>query len=748
MSTTTSEPRVLGKPITRVDGRLKVMGAARYAAEFGPKDVRYVWLLKSTISKGRITSLDIAKAESAVGVRAVLTHENVAKLKEPEAHPEAGGGIRSEERLPLSDAEIHYGGQYIAAVVADTLEQARYGSSLIKAIYEESAPALTHEDANGTGKKPKQNNGAPVQLAKGNVGEAFADAALISIEETYTTPTETHNPMEPSATVAEWTGDDALTVHDATQFVKGVQDLLARTFNLEPAKVRVISPFVGGAFGCKGALWPHVVLAVMAAKKVGAPVKLALTRQDMFTGTGHRTPTTQKIKLAAKKDGTLQAMRHVVQTVTSPVGEFVESVGSRTTGVMYASPAIAVEETVYEVNVATPTFMRAPGECPGSFGLECAMDELAFALKMDPLKLRLTNYADANPISGKPFSTKFLEDAYRFGAEKFGWDKWTPERPPLSPDGLLVGWGMATATYPGYKMMADAKIKLSADGSVVVQCAAHELGTGAYTALSQISAEAIGVPMEAVTFELGDSKLPFGPVAGGSNTTGTVGSAIYDAAKDLHMKLAKLAAEQSDSPLHGLDAQNIVLSGVGKLAVNADPSRSDTFAGILQRAGQSSIEGNGGFKPGKDEPPVEFQSFGAQFCEVMIDPAKPRVQVTRFVSVVDCGRVINAKTAHSQILGGVVMGIGMALEEETVYDRATGLPATRNLAEYHVPVNADIQNIDVHFVGEPDLAFNPMGARGMGEIGITGVAAAIANAVFHATGKRVRDLPITLDKLL
>jgi xanthine dehydrogenase YagR molybdenum-binding subunit len=370
-------------------------------------------------------------------------------------------------------------------------------------------------------------------------------------------------------------------------------------------------------------------------------------------------------------------------------------------------------------------------------------------LHIDPVDLRLINHADSHPIKDEPFSSKDLKEAYRLGAEKFGWARRTPEPRSMQRSGQFIGWGMATATYPAHKMAAEAKIKLDASGAVLVQCAAHDLGTGAYTVLTQISAEAIGVPVESVKFELGNSDLPFGPVAGGSNTTATVGTAIYDAAEALHQNLAKLALADERSPLHGLDPKKIVMSEPGRLNAEGEPSRGDSFAEILQRAGKDSIEGDGSTKPPLlAKPKVVFQSFGAHFCEVQIDPALPRVRVTRFVSVMNCGRVMNAKTGRSQILGGVVMGIGMALEEETVLDPATGVPATRNLADYHVPVHADIPEIEVHFVGEPDFAFNPMGARGMGEIGITGTAAAVANAVYHATGKRVRNLPITLDKLL
>jgi xanthine dehydrogenase YagR molybdenum-binding subunit len=749
MSTSTTTPRVLGKPINRVDGRLKVTGAAKYAAEFSPPGVCHAFAIKSRCSNGKITSIDAAAAEAAPGVRAVLTHLNAPKLKEPKPAPASGGGIRNENRLPLSDEVISYGGQYVALVVADTLEHARHAASLVQIGYEAKMPVLTVKQAGDIGEKPKTNNGEPVQLEKGNVEKALGDQNLVIVERIYETPQETHSPMEPSATVAEWVAEDRLILHDATQYVKGGQDILSKAFGLPKENVRVICPFVGGAFGCKGAVWPHVILTAMAAKVVGAPVKFALSREDMCSGTGHRTPTTQAVALAATRDGHLQAIRHRIDTFSSHVGEYVESCGARSTGVLYASPSIAVEEVVYPVNVATPTFMRAPGECPGTYALECAMDELAAELHLDPLDLRLINHADSHPIKDEPFSSKYLKDAYRLGAEKFGWARRTPEPRSMQRDGQLIGWGMATATYPGYKMAAEAKIKLDASGAVLVQCAAHDLGTGAYTVLTQISAEAIGVPVESVKFELGNSDLPFGPVAGGSNTTATVGTAIYDAAEALHQNLAKLAVADEHSPLHGLDPKKIVMSVPGRLSAEAEPTRGDGFADILQRAGKDSIEGDGSTKPPLlAKPRVFFQSFGAHFCEVQIDPALPRVRVTRFVSVMNCGRIMNAKTGRSQILGGVVMGIGMALEEETVLDPATGVPATRNLADYHVPVHADIPEIEVHFVGEPDFAFNPMGARGMGEIGITGTAAAVANAVYHATGKRVRDLPITLDKLL
>ncbi len=440
----------------------------------------------------------------------------------------------------------------------------------------------------------------------------------------------------------------------------------------------------------------------------------------MFSGTGHRTPTFQTIALAANKDGKLQAIRHHSEMLTSPVGDWVEECGIGSTNVLYDAPSIEFSHIVHTVNVSQPSFMRAPGECPGTYALECAMDELAYALKMDPLKLRLVNNSPNHPIKGVPWSMKHLRECYDLGAREFGWSQRTYEPRSMKDGHLLVGLGVATATYPAVAGRAEVKIQFRADGTAIAKCAAHDLGTGQWTSLTQISADAIGIPIEKVKFELGDSDLPFGPVAGGSQTTATVGSAIALAAADLKKKLVDLGA---------------------------DANKPETFAEALKAKGMDSIEGHGVFKFEKNNK-LGFQSFGAQFCEVKIDLDLPLVRVTRWVSVMDCGRVVNLKTGRSQILGGIVMGIGMALEEETVYDPATGLPATRNLADYHVPVHADIHPIMVHFVGEPDYAFNPVGARGMGEIGITGAAAAVANAVYHATGKRVRDLPITIDKLI
>jgi xanthine dehydrogenase YagR molybdenum-binding subunit len=743
-----AETNILGPARNRVDGRAKVTGAATYSVEFAVPDCAYGWTIESNIAKGKILSIDKSAAEKAPGVIAIISHLNAPKPKEtkPKKDRTQSHGIRNETRLPFADDVVYYAGQYVALVVAKTIEQARYAASLVRVYYAPEKPLLTIQPGASNGKKPKENFGE-VQFKKGDVDRTFTDASLTKIEQTYATPTETHNPIEMSGTIAAWEGDK-LTLYDATQFVKGVQNILANAWNLPVENVRVICPFVGGAFGCKGAVWPHVLAAAMASKAAGVPVKLHVTRRNMFVGAGHRPQTIQKLGLAATRDGKLQAMRHQSHTQTSPVGEYVESCGTRSTGSMYQSPSISIEEIVYPINIATPTFMRAPGECPGTYALECAMDELAYALNMDPVALRLANYADNHPVKNVPFSAKHLKECYQTGAEKFGWAKRNPEPRSMRDGNLLVGWGMATKTYPAHKMNAAAKVILRADGSATVQCATHDLGTGAYTAFTQISSEQLGVPFEKIKFELGSSDYPFGPVAGGSNSTGTVGTALHEVAGMMHQALAQLAVKDSKSPLYRQKADDIAMAAPGRIGLKNDTKKSDAYVDILKRAGKDSVEVESKLHEPEENKKLAFQSWGADFVEVKIDPLLPRVQVTRVVSAINCGRVVTFKPARNQIIGGINMGIGMALMEATEYDPETGMPATRNLADYHVVTNADAPMIDVTFVGEPDFAFNPIGCRGIGEIGITGAAAAVANAVYHATGQRVRDLPITLDKLL
>jgi xanthine dehydrogenase YagR molybdenum-binding subunit len=717
----------LGQPVERVDGRQKVTGAARYAGDVPHERRAHAVLVQSPIARGRILSLDTRAARSARGVVAVLTHENAPRLQRPSsggAETGGGGGHLGEDLVPLADTEIHFAGQNVALVVAQTLEEAQRAASLVEVKYHEERPVLTIAEAEPTATSPEKGlGGRPAQHHRGDVEAALAVSGVVKIEPTYTIPIETNNPMEPAATLAIWEGD-RLTVYDSTQHVMGVKQTLATAFGIPPENVRVHCPFTGGAFGSKGSQWQHTLLAALAARVTGRPVRLALTRAQMFTSLGHRPPIVQRLALAARKDGRLTAIRHETVNSASPVTEFVAPCGVVTSKSQYACENVVTPTKVVRVHIAAPSPMRAPAECPGSFALESAMDELAYALDLDPLELRRKNFAAADPADGKPWSSNHLLECYERGAERFGWQRRTKEPGSMKDGDLQVGWGMAMAFYPGYRRPSSARVRLSADGRALVQAATHELGTGAYTVFTQVAADALDLPIERVTFELGDSDLPEAPLSAGSCSTASVGEAIVQAAAALKGKLAALAA-------------------------NDPEARGLAPADLLKRAGLPLVEAEA--KVGADDEKIKahsVHSFGAQFCEVKIDPLLPRIRVTRFVSVMDVGRVLNPRLSHSQILGGIVMGLGLALLEETVYDPRTGRPVNANLADYAIPVNADVDGIEIELLDHPDPVFNTLGCRGVGEIGIVGVTAAVANAVYHATGNRVRDLPITLDKMM
>ena len=741
---------VVGKPIDRVDGRKKITGAALYAAEFRHDRLAHAVLVQSTIANGKILAIDSAAAKRAPGVLAVLTHLNTPKFKTAEKGAKADplqSGRLGEERLPFADDAIHYAGQHVSLVVADTLEHARHAASLVKVRYREEKPVLTLEEAEPTAYQPKASFGRPLQHERGDVAAALAAPEAVKIEHTYTTPVETNNPMEPSATVASWDGDK-LTVSDATQAVMSTRATLAQAFGIPRENVRVLCPFTGGGFGCKGFQWSHTLLAAMAARVTRRPVQLNLTRQQMFTSVGHRPPTRQTIALAAQKDGKLTAIRHETLQPTSTTTEFVEPCGLTTSKLLYSCANVAIPHRLVKVNVGPPTPMRAPGDCPGSFAIESAMDELAYELGIDPLELRLRNYAEQDEGEKKPWSSKHLRECYERGAERFGWKRRDPKPGSMRDGDLRVGWGMATALYPGNRRPASAKARLTPDGRALVQAATQDLGTGSYTVFTQVAAEVLGLPVEQVTFELGDSEFPPAPGSGGSNSAASVSEAVYQVGGAIKTKLAAIATSDPESPLAGRTNDQLALAG-GRLVLASDPSRGIAIADLVRRSHMPAIEAEVQVKP-EDEKTKKYSihSWGAQFCEVKIDPLLPRVQVSRWVSVIDVGRVLNAKLSHSQVMGGVTMGIGMALMEHTVYDHRTGLPVTNNLADYLVPVNADVPEIEIELLNYPDPVINTLGCRGIGEIGITGVAAAIANAVYHATGRRVRDLPITMEKLL
>jgi xanthine dehydrogenase YagR molybdenum-binding subunit len=727
----------LGQPLDRVDGRRKVTGAATYAAEHRQPRLAHAVLVQSTIARGRIAAIDTAAARRAPGVLAVLTHENAPRLAK------AKNGEPGEDRLPLADDVVHYAGQHVALVVADTVERARYAASLVTVRYQAEEPVFETSQATALAKAVLPPR---LQRRRGDAAAALAAPAAARVREVYTTPVETHNPMEPSATVAAWDGDQ-LTVADSTQAVAVTRAFLAETFGLPKEKVRVVCPFTGGAFGCKGSQWPHTLLAAMAARVTRRPVALNLTREQMFTSVGHRPATVQGLALAARADGTLIAVSHDTVHATSPTTLHAEDCGGNVSWRLYACGHVAISHRVVRVNLGAPSTMRAPGESPGSFALESAMDELAHALGMDPVELRLRNHAERDPVDGKPWSSKHLRECYARGAARFGWQGRNP-RPRSTRDGdLLVGWGMATAFYPAWSDAAAARVRLGADGRALVQTSTHELGTGSYTVFTQLAADALGLPVERVTFELGDSDFPEAPPSYGSQSVASVGEALLRAAAALKAKLLILAAPVPGSPLVGLTPDQVAMAD-GRLFPAADPGRFLECGDLLRRSGQPWIEAEARVEPGEPAKAWSIHSFGAHFCEVKIDPLLPRVRVTRWVAAVDAGRILNPKTSRSQVIGGVTMGIGMALMEHTVHDPRSGRPVTASLADYAIPVQGDVPAIEVELLDIPDPVMNTLGCRGIGEIGITGVAAAVANAVFHATGRRVRDLPITLDKLL
>jgi xanthine dehydrogenase YagR molybdenum-binding subunit len=551
--------------------------------------------------------------------------------------------------------------------------------------------------------------------------------------------------MEPHATLAVWEAPDRLTVYDATQGVFRDREHLAEMFGLPPDRVRVVLPFLGGEFGSKGPTWSHVVLCAMAARVANRPVKLALLRPHMFGPIGGRSHTRQAIAAAATREGTLTALRNETVSQTSSFDDFTEP-ATLATRMLYRVPNNATVQRLVRCDIGTPSYMRAPGEAPGTYALEAAMDELAVALRMDPIALRLKNYAAEDPEKHLPWSSKSLRECYRLGAERFGWSRRPPAARSMRDGNVLIGWGMASAEYPTHRSPASALARLEPDGRVVVESGSQDLGTGTYTIMTQIAADALGVQAGLVTFRLGDTQSPPTPISGGSQTAASTGSAVYLAARALREKLVGVAAGDARSPLFGMRPEEILLQD-GRIVWRDDPSRGETLRDLCARQ-SGPVEARADARPGDEQRQYAMHAFGAQFAEVRVDADLGQIWVSRMLGVFGAGRILNAKTARSQFIGGMVWGIGMALYEHTVYDERLGRIVNNNLAEYHVPVNADVGAVDAIWVDEVDPHVNPVGAKGIGEIGITGAAAAVANAVYHATGTRVRDLPITLDKLL
>jgi xanthine dehydrogenase YagR molybdenum-binding subunit len=735
-----STPAMIGQPLIRVDGRAKVTGAAKFAAEFELPNLAHAVLVTSTIANGTITRMDTAAADKAPGVVAILTPGNAPQLpKKGEAgvNPPAGRVLQL-----LQTPEVHYNNQPIAVVVAESLNEAFLAASLIKVKYQEQPPKLDFE-AGFDDAHPGKNK-VPPMLTAGNVPAGF-ESAEVRIDQVYTTPMENHNPMEPHATTAAWDGE-MLTLHDSTQYIFGVKQTVAKTLGIPEANVRVLCPFTGGGFGCKGSTWSHVVLAAMAAKVVKRPVRLALERPQMFGPVGGRPETHQHITLGAKRDGTLTAIRHDCYSHTSVIEDFVEP-SSAATRMLYASPVITTSQKLVPLNVGTPTFQRAPGEATGTFALEVAMDELAEALKMDPIELRLKNYAETDPTSHKPFSSKQLRQCYEQASAKFGWSRRKAEPRSQSEGTELIGYGMATATYPANRSAAQANVQFEPTGRVSVISGTQELGTGTYTIMAQVAAATLGMPIGLMDAKLGDTKDPKGPVSGGSQSAASVSPAVQAAAQQAVLKLITLEIGNSASPFHGAQPDDLAFKD-GKLFRKAAPTQGVAFTEVLTRNGNQPVGETASAEPSENAEEYSTHSWGAVFAEVAVDETLGMARVRRVTAVYDVGTLLNAKTGHSQLIGGIVWATGLVLEEQTHIDSKTGRPVNNNLAEYHVPVNLDIGEIDVSALNIPDKNFEPLGGRGIGEIGITGAAAAIANAIYNATGKRIREAPITPDKLM
>jgi xanthine dehydrogenase YagR molybdenum-binding subunit len=734
--------QLTGQPMDRIDGILKVTGGASYAADFPEARLAHAVLVTSTIASGTISAIDTRRAQQMPGVLLVMTYQTAMRLPDSGRAPLSPPAGR--HLTLLQDNVVRYSNEPVAVVVADTLEHATDAARHVSITYSPTPAALDFASAKASTHTPPGQPNRPIDSERGNP-EAGLREGTARVDAVYTTPMQFHNPMETHATMAHWDGPD-LTLYDATQGVSGARTAVAAVFGIPADNVRVISPFIGGGFGCKGSSWSHVSLCAMAAKQTGRPVRLALARPQMFGSVGGRPRTEQHVQIAAHPNGTLTGMRHDTFSHTSTFEDWTEMSGL-VTRMLYAVPNQSTSHRLVQLNVGTPTFTRAPGETTGSFALESAMDELAWQLKMDPVALRLKNYAEADPEGGKPWSSKALRDCYETGAQRFGWSRRVATPRSMREGNTLIGFGMATATYPANRSEAAALARILPDGSAMVASGTQDLGTGTYTVMTQVAADALGFPPERIRFALGDSTLPRAPGSGGSQSAASVAPAVQAAGQQVRDKLISLAVADRASPVYGVAPADVMVED-GWVVSRSNTSRRDPAAAILARAGGKPIEAVATTKPGSERQQYAFHSFGTVFAEVHVDADLGTIRVARIVGAYDVGSLLNEKTARSQLMGGMVWGVATALEEEALLDPRFGRIVNANLAEYHVPVNADIGELDVLFVGPPDTRFNPLGVRGIGEIGITGVPAAIANAVYHATGVRVRDLPITLDKVV
>jgi xanthine dehydrogenase YagR molybdenum-binding subunit len=738
MASTLNLPPKTNAGLPRVDGPLKVSGVAMYTSDHNLPGMLYAVPVCATIANGTIASLDASRALAMPGVKAVYTRQNIGKLFRT-APAQGFSGIIDERRPPFEDDTIRYYGQYVAAVVALTFEQAVAAANAVKVTYNSNKPDVRKHLE--TDEKPK------VDSQRGDPEPAFQSAS-VKVDEVYVTPTETHNPIELHASVAVWDGQN-FTLYETSQAVCNHQDVMAQMLGVPLENVRVISRFLGSGFGGKLWPWTHCMIAASAARNLNRPVKLVVTRDMMFQNVGHRPRTQQRIRIGASSDGKLVSLMHDSLNHTSILDDYSEGC-SEATAYSYSTPNLRATSALVRRNVGTPTSMRGPGAVPGLFALESAMDELAIKLNMDPVKLRLLNEPEKDEGLNLPFSSRHMVECLNVGAEKFGWSRRTPEVGSMKKDGLILGWGVAGCSWIAERMGSEATVELRDDGSARVSCATQDIGTGTYTVLSQIVSDQTGIPHEKIEVVLGDTKLPPGPISGGSWATASVTPPLIEAIEKAQQTLFTIASKGKGSAFAGKKPEEMAFTDGCVHLKGKSPDTGVRFEQILTAGNLRAVSGSGKSEGTFGDPKKKFSthSFGAQFAEVTWQPETARLRVSRVVTVIDAGHILNPKPARNQIEGAVVMGVGMALFEETVYDPRFGAPINNNLADYIVATNADAPEIDVTFLDHPDKVLNPLGVRGVGEIGLAGIAAAITSAVHHATGIRVRQLPVRIEDLL
>ena len=733
----------VGQPLPRREGFLKVTGSARFAADNRPEGMLHAVICPSRIARGRVTHLDVAATKAHPGIVDVMTSENAPRLA---VDPDSKDNVYTFRMELLQNDRVRYANQAIAVVIAETLEAASEGATLLAPRYE-AEPARVGLDDGAHFVPESVGEDEPTNAGNGGDVEIALAHSTRRLEATYETPAQYHNAMEPHAIVARWDGNK-LIVDTPSQAMTFMQARIAQLFGMDPADILIRSPYLGGGFGSKAFVKDPQILGIMAARLVQRPVKLVLRREQMFGLVGHRAPTRQTLRIGTDAEGRIEAIDHHSHTATSSFDEFFEASG-KATHALYAAPALRTTHTAVRLDTGTPWFMRAPGEAPGSLALESAVDEMAETCGMDPLAFRLKNYTEVEPISGKPFSSKKLRECYERGAEAFGWLERSPAPRSMRDDaGMLVGWGMGTAIFPSQVLGAEARATLRRNGTGLVEIGAHDMGQGAATALAQIAADGLGLGIDRIELNMGRSDLPSGGIAGGSAGTSTAGSAVHAAAGDVIAKLARLATGDERSPLFGAGNMG-VLARNGRLVRRDDENHGESYADIFSRADVSSIEGRGSASGDEDaRKRYAMHAHGAVFAEVKIDPDLGQIRCTRLVGAFAAGRIINPRLVRSQYFGGMIWGLSFALHEEAVMDARSGRLLNANLGEYHIPVNADVPMMEAILVDEEDSVVNALGIKGVGEIGITGTAGAIANAVRHATGIRVRAMPIRLERLL